>query len=222
MKSTYLLIPLLLINFHLFGETEIHRYKRTIGGKHIEYDTAKTALHKEGDRSWYTITYASSESLTETDFLLPELLPTAQTRHNFTDEREYTDKLEIRKHPENDGTLIPVIELGDLFFLLRFYPFEEPEDKYLYFVAGDRNITGDMKFRVEMEGEETIKIEGKEYEAYLLGLNPEFSGIMRVLAPVIPKIRFWYSKDDLPVMLKFSGVVGLGKQNTMVVELIEN
>lgn len=182
---------------------EILKY-RVIKDDEISFLSQETSLIElEGSLSYQIIT-ESDEERTEQLILKEDFIPRKHISLTRGEGGEFLNQTEVRSLPQLNDNELFVVNMRDLAFLLRKYPFSEPKDLKVRF-PGQRGDDDTFTLTVEFMKKETIKIGSRKYEAYKLELVTDMSGPFSVFARFFPGNYYWFSTEAPHIMLKHEG-----------------
>lgn len=218
---TVLVSPLISQSFQIpHGEAIRYKSARGKDGRDIEYSSQSIYRIVKDQRQYFEVKAHSIDRASETIFTLNRLIPLSVKTYIYGSRGELETSTELKSEPQIGENEIAILEMSDLSHVLRAYPFEDPRDMQLVFLGQGGESMGEMSFWILFEKEETLTLDGVNYESYKLELKAQLSGAMKIFSAMIPKTYMWFSKEDSHHMLRMEGSEGPGADKAIVVEMV--
>lgn len=208
-------------DFPVIPDGEVIRYKTLMGKRNsrIEYSSQSIYRIREENRDFFLVKTNSSDQLTETRITTDSFIPVALNKTVYGQRSDINTNVSLLKEPQLSPDEIAVLDTNDLANVLRAYPFTNPRDMNLIFLATGQEMEN-MSFSVTYIGEETITLNNRQYDSWKLEMKAEMSGAMALFSSMIPKTYMWFSKEDSRHLLKMTGSRGPGAENAITLEMI--
>ncbi|MBN2658507.1 MAG: hypothetical protein JXR86_15715 [Spirochaetales bacterium] len=228
-KSILLCFLILLIHPLLYSQNipsipdgEVIRYKTVVGKRNgeTEYSSQSISLISEENREFYLVRSSSSAQSTETMITADTFIPVSMSKRIYGERSDIATTVALLNEPRLSADEIAVLDTNDLANILRAYPFENPRDMNLLFLGQGGEEMSSMSFRIIFNGEETVSLNNREYDAWKLEMKADLSGAMALFSSMIPKTIMWFSKEDSHHLLKMTGSRGPGADNVVNLEMI--
>ena len=145
------------------------------------------------------------------------------------DKAEYSETTSIARAPRLGIDEVLVLSFTDLPYLLRAYPFSNPETLTVYTLdqsASEEEDEGEsFSIQVEYRGSETVTANVVEYNAHKLEIVFKLPGIAAIFAGAIPKTYLWYEARPPHRLVRYEGPTDFnfgGETKTFVTELVRS
>jgi len=147
-------------------------------------------------------------------------IPVAVNKTVYGERSDINTSISLLNEPLLSADEIALIDTSDMANILRAYPFDNPREMTLVFLGQGGDDMNGMSFHIIFRGEETINLNGRNYESWKLEMKADLDGAMAFFASMIPKTYLWYSREDSRHLLKMTGSRGPGAENAMTLEMI--
>ena len=171
-------------------------------------------------KQYYQVENQSVKEVTKSRILRDPMIPLYGEKHLYSGRAESQSTQELLSIPQLEENEIGLLDMNDMAFLLRGFPFDKPREMELTLLDQQAGESPGMAFRVFFRGKEKLSIDGIEYEAYKLEMKAELKGAMALFSGMIPKTYFWYDQKNAHRLLKFTGSGGPGTDE-MLMEMVD-
>lgn len=111
---------------------------------------------------------------------------------------------------------LAMLDMADMAFLLRGYPFDKPRTLNVLLLDSDQEESETMSFKIQPRGNEKISLNGRSFDAHKLELKIEMKGAMALFSGMIPKTYLWYDRGNGHRLLKYTGSAGPGTDEILM------
>jgi hypothetical protein len=229
MKNLYLTITLTLLVLTVNAQSALEdpqipqgetiRYRNTQKDKQEFSYQIVNFVNLEG-QEYYLVENQSVEEISKSRILKDIFLPVYIEKHHYAGRAESVSTKELLSIPELQKEELGILDMTDMAFLLRGYPFDKPQDMFMTLLDQKPEDSAGMTFKVIFRGKDNVTIDGKDYKAYKLEMKADLEGAMSLFSGMIPKTYLWYDQQGSHTLLKFTGSGGPGTDE-MLMEMVD-